>query len=83
MENKMKDNSAYMIRLELLKLAQSIELERTANLRIQKENDWGAQRELAHIHNEPAPPFPDIEIVDHTRIMQIAKQLNEFVSTGV
>ena len=71
-----------MIRLELLKLAQSIELERSLNLRIQKENDWNAQRELAQIRNEPAPSFPNIEITDHIRIMQIARQLNEFVSTG-
>lgn len=78
----MRDSSAYMIRLELLKLAQSIELERTMNLRIQKENDWNAKRELAATFNEPAPPFPDIEITDHLRIMQIARQLNEFVSTG-
>ena len=78
----MKDNSAYHIRLELLKLAQSIELERTMNERIRKENDWNAQRDVAHINNEPAPPFPNIEIVDHVRIMQVAKALNEFVSNG-
>jgi hypothetical protein len=78
----MKDNSAYMIRLELLKLAQSIELERSLNERIRKENDWNAQRELAQIRQEPAPLFPETEVVDHVRIMQVARSLNEFVSKG-
>ena len=78
----MKDSSAYHIRLKLLKLAQSIETERTLNLRIQKENDWNAQRDLAQVRNEPAPPFPNIEVTDHIRIMQVARQLNEFISTG-
>ena len=55
----MKDSSAYMIRLDLLRLAQTIELERTMTLRIQKENDWNARREWAQINKTPAPPFPD------------------------
>ena len=79
----MKDSSAYMIRLDLLRLAQTIELERTMTLRIQKENDWNARREWAQINKTPAPPFPDIEITDHNRIMEIALELNEFVSKGV
>ena len=79
----MKDSSAYMIRLDLLRLAQTIELERTMTLRIQKENDWNARREWAQINKAPAPPFPDIEITDHKRIMEIAQELNEFVSKGV
>jgi hypothetical protein len=78
----MKDSSAYMIRLELLKLAQSIELERTMSERIRKENDWNMQREVALVRDEPVPPFPSMEILDHVRIMQVACSLNEFVSTG-
>jgi hypothetical protein len=78
----MKDNSAYHIRLELLKLSQSIELERSMNERLRKENDWNCQREIANIRNEPPPSFPEIEIVDHMRIMQVARDLNEFISNG-
>lgn len=79
----MKDSSAYMIRLELLKLAQSIELERSMNDRIRKENDWNAQWEVARIRNEPAPPFPIIPETDHIRIIQVARELNDFVSGGL
>jgi hypothetical protein len=71
-----------MLRLELLKLAQSIELERTMSERIRKENDWNSQREVALVRDEPVPPFPNMEILDHVRIMQVARSLNEFVSTG-
>jgi len=78
----MKDSSAYAIRLELLKLAQSIELERSVNERIRRENDWNAQRELAHVRNEPVPTFPVLEITDHVRIIEVARSLNEFVSKG-
>ena len=78
----MKDISAYHIRLELLKLAQSIEIERSMTDRIRKENDWNNQRDLANIRNEPAPPFPEMEIVDHVRIIEVARSLNEFVSNG-
>jgi hypothetical protein len=78
----MKDNSAYMIRLELLKLAQSIEMERSSAERLRKEHDWHTQRDIALIHNEEAPPFPKMEVIDHIRIMQVARSLNEFVSKG-
>lgn len=78
----MTDSSAYHIRLELLKLAQSIESECQMNERIRKENDWNAEWEMARLRNEPAPPFPTVETVDHIRIIQVARELNDFVSRG-
>ena len=78
----MKDSSAYMIRLELLKLAQSIEIERSMNERIKKENDWNAMRDIAVQADQPVPDFPEVEAINHSRIIEIAKQLNEFVSKG-
>jgi hypothetical protein len=76
----MKDNSAYVIRLELLKLAQSIESERTMTERIRLENDWNSNRTFLENQNKMAPAFPELESVDHVRIMQVAKSLNKFVS---
>lgn len=80
-------SNAYMIRLELLKLAQSIESERILTERIRLENDWSTQREVAFNkisqgENLSLPPFPKLEIVDHERILKVAQELNKFVSNG-
>ena len=76
----------YTIRLELLKLAQSIENERIFAERMRRENDWNANRELAMNNNNrgiltEVPLFPDIKAVDHQQVINVAKQLNEFVSS--
>jgi len=79
-------NNPYLIRLELLKLAQSIEEARYFAERQRLENDWSTEREFAMNNNHKGIPtelplFPDIKAVDHQQVINVAKQLNEFVSS--
>ena len=70
----------FEVRLELLKLAQSIECDRTQSQRTRLENNWHSQRELALANNQSPPEFPELEIIDANKILQVAEQLNYFVS---
>jgi hypothetical protein len=70
----------FEVRLELLKLAQSIECDRTISQRTRLENNWHSQRELALANNQSPPDFPELEIIDANKILQVAEQLNYFVS---
>jgi hypothetical protein len=70
----------FEVRLELLKLAQSIECDRTQSQRTRLENNWHSQRELALANNQSPPDFPELEIIDANKILQVAEQLNYFVS---
>lgn len=68
---------AYEIRLELLKLAQSIEAERVWGERQRLEQDWQAS-----VSASPADhsPFPTLPTVTHNDIVRVAEELNKFVS---
>lgn len=72
---------AYEIRLELLKLAQSIEAERVWSERNRLEQDWNLKREQAASRNwETLPEFPRMPITTHNDVITIAEELNKFVS---
>ena len=68
---------AYEIRLELLKLAQSIENDRVWTERNRLEQDWHANKEN-HILN-PYPKLPGVTYVD---VVRVAEELNKFVSNN-
>jgi hypothetical protein len=72
--------TTFEIRLELLKLAQSIESDRTLATRTRLEQDWHSQRELALANHTTPPNFPELEIIDANKIIQVAEQLNHFVT---
>ena len=71
---------AYEIRLELLKLAQSIEADKVWVTRNQLEQNWNAARSYNEMKNEPAPPFPNHPVVTHEDVIRVAEELNKFVS---
>jgi hypothetical protein len=78
----------YLIRLELLKLAQSIEEARYFAERQRIENDWSTKREFAMNNNHMGIPtelplFPDIKAVDHQQVIDVATELNKFVSNEI
>lgn len=66
----------FEIRLELLKLAQSIELEKHMTARIKAENDWHVKRE--HGSEDPFPIINPISVED---VIKTAESMNAFVST--
>jgi hypothetical protein len=66
---------AYEIRLELLKLAQSIESERTFTERNRLEQDWHAG--LSSGERKPYPTMPE---VTYKNVVHVAEELNKFVS---
>lgn len=75
MENPYNVNSPFTIRLELLKLAQSIEADRVFTERNRLEQDWHAKRENNIL--EPYPTLPDVTYED---VIRVAEELNKFVS---
>ena len=66
---------AYEIRLELLKLAQSIEGERVNAERNRLEQNWHSNRERGLIES-----YPTLPEVTHNDVISVAEQLNRFVS---
>lgn len=76
----------YELRYELLAMAQSILTENLMNDRIRLENDWGLEREKASIRlsngetNVYLPPFPNVPVLDPSKIVELAETLNKFVS---
>ena len=70
----------FEIRLELLKLAHSIESEKNMNERIRVENDWRIRCDLADVKDSPPPPFPFIPTVSAEDVIKAAEALNAFVS---
>lgn len=73
---------AYEIRLELLKLAQSIESDRNWSERNRLEQDWQQKIES---HNKLAksihpPAYPVLPDVTHEDVVRVAEELNKFIS---
>lgn len=73
-------HSPFTIRLELLKLAQSIESDRQFAERNRIEQDWHATKEDYERRGRPAPPFPFVPVVTYKDVIQVAEELNKFVS---
>ena len=63
----------FEIRLELLKLAQNIELEKIMAERIRLENNWNLVSEKT--------PFPKVPTLSAEDVIKTAEALNAFVST--
>lgn len=66
---------AFEIRLELLRLAQSILLDKVYQERERLEHDW--QEKAA---NGTTTPFPVLPTVSAADIVQVAEELNKFIS---
>jgi len=76
-------SNPYMLRLELLKMAQQA----LDNEYFQKvdmiRTDWNNQVQLAHTGHGPVPTTPDLPpIYTMEQIVEKAKILNDFVSQG-
>lgn len=68
--------NAYEIRLELLKLAVSIESERIWSERNRLEQDWATDKEKG-IYN----PFPKLPSVLQQDVISVAEELDKFISS--
>ena len=73
----------FEIRMELLKLARDLESERTHLENKKLEEEWYIQRELHLVSPTPSDPgpYPEMETIRTSKILSIAKELNDFVST--
>lgn len=70
----------YTIRLELLKLAQSIESDRIWGDRQKLELEWQARFEEFKSKDMVLPPYPKLPYVTYKDIVKVAEELNKFVS---
>ena len=78
----MSDKNPYEIRLELLKLAQSILSEAAWVERNRLEQDWNCMREYAITNNKAPPQFPEFDAVTVEQVLETANQLNDFISNS-
>lgn len=81
-------NSPFTIRLELLKLAQSIESDRIWTERNRLEQDWNTKveeirRQPLSKSDEDIPSFPHLPVVTYQDVIRVAEELNKFVSNKV
>lgn len=78
-------NSPFSLRLELLKLAQSIESDRIWSERNRLEQDWH-QKVETNGPNGKLPktinpiPYPELPVVTFEQVIKVAEELNKFVS---
>lgn len=76
----------FEIRLELLKLAYQIEIEKIAADRNRQEQDWFVQKDLAMLaagqdkDGPELPSFPATKTVSVEDVLSAAETLNAFVS---
>ena len=77
----MSDNP-YFIRLELLKLAQSIASDAAWVERNRLEQDWNSMKDYAIANDKAPPPFPEFNEVTTDQVLEIANQLNDFISNN-
>jgi sulfur transfer complex TusBCD TusB component (DsrH family) len=73
-------HSPFTIRLELLKLAQSIESDRLFAERNRLEQDWHATIEDYGRRGLPTPSYPNVPVVTYEDVVRVAEELNKFVS---
>lgn len=76
----------FEIRLELLKLAYQIEIEKIASDRNRQEQDWYVNKDLAmvaiqqQIDGPSILPFPTTKTINVEDVISAAETLNAFVS---
>ena len=74
-------HSPFTIRLELLKLAQSIESDRIWSERNRLEMDWTCKKDHISSANSIEPlPYPTLPVVTYEDVIRVANELNKFVS---
>ena len=73
-------HSPFTIRLELLKLAQSIENDRIWAERNRLEQDWNTVKEVSERKGTTVIPFPELPVVTYQDVIRVAEELNKFVS---
>lgn len=85
--NSYSAHSPFTIRLELLKLAQSIENDRVWVERNRLEQDWNVQKERTDRLNATTngvafevPKYPELPVVTYEDVIKVATELNKFVS---
>ena len=74
-------HSPFTIRLELLKLAQSIENDRIWVERNRLEQDWHVNKESSERRGTTIVSFPELPIVTYEDVIRVATELNKFVSS--
>ena len=78
----MSSKTPFEIRFELLVLAKDILNQKTGAEHERLTNDWFAQREIASQEKLPMPSYPILPVIDSQDIINLAKELNNFVSNG-
>ena len=73
-------HSPFTIRLELLKLAQSIENDRVWVERNKLEQDWNSEKESRERQGFVVPSYPVVPVVTYKDVVRVAEELNKFVS---
>ena len=73
-------HSPFTIRLELLKLAQSIENDRVWVERNRLEQDWHVNKESSERKGTTIDSFPELPVVTYEDVVRVAEELNKFVS---
>lgn len=73
-------HSPFTIRLELLKLAQSIENDRVWVERNRLEQDWHVNKESSERRGTTIVSFPELPVVTYEDVIRVAEELNKFVS---
>jgi hypothetical protein len=73
-------HSPFTIRLELLKLAQSIESDRIWSERNRLEQDWNAKQNATVKKSIHPIPYPEQPVVTYEDVIRVANELNKFVS---
>ena len=74
-------HSPFTIRLELLKLAQSIENDRVWVERNRLEQDWHVNKESSERKGTTIDSFPELPVVTYQDVIRVATELNKFVSS--
>jgi hypothetical protein len=73
----------YEIRLEVLKMAQEIEMQHYYSKQERLMNNWQIQIETARLRNETPPEIPDMpEFPTHESILKKAGSLSEFINNA-
>jgi hypothetical protein len=73
-------HSPFTIRLELLKLAQSIENDRVWVERNRLEQDWTAKKDHISSAGKDYQSYPELPVVTYQDVIRVAEELNKFVS---
>ncbi len=78
----MESESYYEIRLELLKLAQSIVFENNMSKCQTLQNDWNTLRDVAMANGNNPPPHPVLPTITAEAVIAEATKFGNFVFDG-